>query len=150
VTISGTAQLIGRFRYMSLVPSTDTSSNPTWLSDVLETMACSGRKEEEYTLVADGDTAVSFGSIATAGASLVVVKVMPFVGVPPSPGFPNGVPAAPNPVVVKLTSGAGSATIPVDPFAVLFAVGVPYTAMTVARAAGVQTTVRIQLFSAGS
>jgi len=149
VTISGTAQLTGRFRYLPPVPNADASANPTWLSDVLEVMACSGRKEEEYTLVADGDTAVSFGSLA--GAHLVVVKVAPNTGIPPSPGFPNGVPAAPNPIVVKLTGLAGVAqAITVDGFAFLVSQTAPYTAMTIARAAGVQTTVRILLLAAGS
>lgn len=150
MTISGTAQLTGRFRYMPPVPNADGSSNPTWLSDVLEAMACSGRKEEEYTLLADGDTTVNFGSLA-AGAHLVVVKVTPNVGIPPSPGFPNGVPAAPNPVVVKLTSLAGAAqAITVDGFLFLLSQTVPYTAMTVARSISVQTTVRVLLFAAGS
>ena len=149
MTISGTAQLAGRFRYTPPVPSADASSNPTWLSDVLEAMACSGRKEEEYTLVVDGDTAVSFGSLAAA--HLVVVKVAPNVGIPPSPGFPNGVPAAPNLVTARLTGLAGVAqAITVDGFLFLVSQTGPYTAMTLARTAGVQTTVRVQLFAVGS
>lgn len=148
MTISGTVELSGRVRYAPPVPNVDWSANPTLLADVLEALACSARKEEEYTLTADGDTAINFGSLASA--SLVIIKVAPNVGIPPSPGFPNGVPAAPNPVVAKLTSAAGLAPVAVDPFMALFSVGVPYTAMTIARAAGVQTTVRIQLFQAGS
>ncbi len=151
MTIAGTVQLSGRLRYAAPVPNLDSSSNPTWLSDLLESMTCSARKEEEYTLVADGDTAVNLGSVAAAGAALVVVKVAPNTGVPPSPGFPNGVPAAPNPVVVKLTGPVGTAqAFVVDPFAILFSASSPYTAVTVARAAGVQTVVRVQLFSFGS
>jgi hypothetical protein len=150
MTISGTVQLAGRIRYTSPVPSSDWSANPSWLADVLEVMACSGREEGEYTLTADGDTAVSLGSLS-AGANLVVVKVMPTVGIPPSPGFPNGVPAAPNPVVVKLTSTAGAAqALVVDGFLFLLSAGTPYTAVTVARSAGVQTVVRVLLFAAGS
>jgi hypothetical protein len=149
MTISGTVQLAGRIRYAPPVPTSDWSANPSWLSDVLEVMACSGRKEEEYTLAADGDTAVNLGSLS--GANLVVVKVMPTVGIPPSPGFPNGVPAAPNPVVVKLTSTAGAAqALVVDGLLFLLSAGTPYTAMTVARSAGVQTVVRVLLFAAGS
>lgn len=146
MTISGTAELFGRIRYAPPVPNSDWSSNPTWIADVLEALPCSGRKEEEYTLTVDGDTAVSFGSLTSA--ALVVVKVAPSTGVSPSPGFPNGVPAAPNPVIVKLTGPAGVAPISVDGFMFLLSTGVPYTAMTVARQAGVQTTVRIQLFAA--
>lgn len=147
MTIIGTAQLSGRFRYSAPVPNVDSSSNPAWLSDVGEHLVCSGRKEEEYVLTADGDTAVSFGSLA--GANLVVVKVAPMLGIPPSPGFPNGVPAAPNPVVVKLTGGAGAAqAITVDGFLFLLSAGVSYTAMSIARAAGVQTVVRVQLLQA--
>ena len=146
--ISGTAELSGRIRYAPPVPNSDWSSNPTWLADVLEALPCSGRKEEEYTLTVDGDTTISFGSLSSA--ALVVVKVSPSAGIPPSPGSPNGVPATPNPVVVKLTGAAGLATLGVDGFMILFSVGLPYTAMTVARAAGVQTTVRIQLFQASS
>ncbi len=150
MTISGTAQLSGRFRYMPPVPTTDGSSNPTWVSDVLETMVCSGRKEDEYALTVDGDTAVSFSSFP-AGVNLVLVKVVPNIGIPPSPGLPNGVPAAPNPVVVKLTSSVGVAqAIAVDGFLYLQSAGVPYTAMTIARTAGVQTVVRVQLFASGS
>lgn len=148
MTISGTVQLGGRIKYVPPVPNTDWSSNPAWTADVLESLACSARKEEEFTLVADGDTAVSFGSLS--GANLVVVKVAPNVGIPPSPGFPNGVPAAPNPVVVKLTSSAGVAPVVVDGLLFLLSAGTAYTAMTIARQTGVQTVVRVQLFQAGS
>ncbi len=148
MTISGTVELTGRIRYVPPVPNSDWSSNPTWLADVLEALPCSARKEEEYTLTVDGDVVVSFGSLASA--ALLVVKVAPNVGIPPSPGFPNGVPAAPNPVVVKLTGPAGLAPIVVDPFIYLVSASVPYTAMTIARQAGVQTTVRIQLFQAAT
>lgn len=150
MTISGTAQLSGRFRYMPPVPTTDGSSNPTWIDDVLETLACSSRKEDEYTLTADGDTVVNLSSFPS-GVNLIKVKVVPNIGIPPSPGLPNGVPAAPNPVTVKLTSSAGVAqAIPVDGFLYLQSAGVPYTAMTIARTAGVQTVVRVQLFASGS
>ena len=150
MTISGTAQLSGRFRYMPPAPTTDGSSNPTWIDDVLETLACSSRKEDEYTLTADGDTVIDLSSFP-GGVNLIKVKVTPNVGIPPSPGFPNGVPAAPNPVVVKLTSSAGVAqAIPIDGFMYLQSAGVPYTAMTIARTAGVQTVVRVQLFASGS
>lgn len=148
MTISGTAELFGRIRYSPPVPNSDWSSNPMWLADVLESLTCSARKEEEYTLVADGDTTVNFGSLTSA--ALVVVKVAPNFGIPPSPGFPNGVPAAQNPVVVKLTGPAGLAPLTVDGFVFLLSASVPYTAMTVARATGVQTVVRVQLFQAGS
>lgn len=148
MTISGTVELAGRVRYAPPVPDGDWSSNPTWLADVLESLPCSARKEEEYALAADGDTAVAFGSLS--GAALVVVKVAPNVGIPPSPGFPNGILAAPNPVVVQLTGPAGVARVTVDGFMFLLSRGVPYTALTVARATGVQTTVRVQLFQAGS
>lgn len=148
MTILGTVELTGRIRYAPPVPNSDWSSNPTWIADVAEALACSARKEEEYTLTADGDTAVSFGSLSSA--ALVVIKIAPNSGIPPSPGFPNGVPAAPNPVVAKLTSVLGVASFSVDPFVFLLSRGVPYTALTVARAAGVQTTVRVQLFQAGS
>ncbi len=150
MTISGTAQLSGRFRYMPPVPTTDGSSNPTWIDDVLETMACSSRKEDEYTLTADGDITVNLSSFP-AGVNLIKVKVVPNIGIPPSPGLPNGVPAAPNPVVIKLTSSAGVAqAIAVDGFLYLQSAAVSYTAMTIARTAGVQTVVRVQLFASGS
>jgi len=149
MTTSGTAQLSGRFKYSPPASSVDSSSNPTWLSDVIESMACSGRKEEEYTLIADGDVAVSFGSLSSA--SLVIIKVVPNLGIPPSPGFPNGVLAAPNPVTVKLTSAAGAAApVPADGFMFLISEDVPFTALSLSRAAGVQTVVRVQLFSLGS
>jgi hypothetical protein len=146
--ISGTVELSGRIKYAPPVPASDSSSNPAWLADVLEALGCSARKEEEYTLTVDGDVVVGFGSLASA--ALVVVKVMPNVGTPPNPGSPNGVPAAPNPLLVKLTGAAGLAPITVDGFMFLLSVGSPYTAMSIARAAGVQTSVRIQLFQAGS
>jgi hypothetical protein len=144
----GTVQLSGRVRFAPPAPAVDGSSNPTLLSDIIEDMACSGSTSGTYTLVADGDTSVSFGGISSAG--LVVVKVTPNVGIPPSPGFPNGVPAAPNPVVVKLTSAAGTAqAISVDGFMLLLSSGVPYTAVSLARTPSVQTVVRIQLFAPG-
>ncbi len=148
MTISGTVQLSGRVRYAAPVPNVDSSMNPTWLSDVVENMACSGRTEQEYTLAADGDVVVSFGGLVSA--SWVSVKVMPNVGIPPTPGFPNGVPAAQNPLVVRLTSALGVASFSVDPFLTLVSMNAPYTAMSIARAPGVQTTVRIQLFAFGS
>lgn len=147
MTISGTVELSGRIRYAPPVPNSDWSSNPTWLADVLESLPCSARVEVEYTLTADGDASVVFGSLSSA--ALVVVKVAPNVGISPSPGFPNGVAAAANPVAVKLTSALGVASVSVDPFMFLLSRGAPYTALTVARVAGVQTTVRIQLFQAG-
>jgi hypothetical protein len=146
VAFSGTVELFGRIKYAPPVPNSDWSSNPTWISDVLEALPCSGRKEEEYTLTTDGDTTVNFGSLVSA--ALVIIKVVPNTGISPSPGFPNGVPATLNPVVVKLTGPAGLAPLTVDGFMFLLSVGVPYTAMSVARQAGVQTTVRIQLFAA--
>lgn len=148
MSITGTIELFGRIRYAPPVPNSDWSSNSTWIADVLEALACSARKEEEYTLAADGDTAVNFGSLSSA--ALVVVKVKPNVGIPPTPGFPNGVPAAPNPLVVKLTGTAGLAALTVDGFLFLLSAGAPYTAVTIARAAGVQTVVRVQLFQAGT
>lgn len=148
MTTSGTAEISGRIRYASPAANTDWSANPAWLADVIEALPCSARKAEEYTLTADGDTAVGFGSLASA--ALVIVKVMPNVGIPPSPGFPNGVPAAPNPLLVKLTGPAGLAPLTIDGFMWLLSAGAPYTAMTIARQAGVQTTVRIQLFQAAT
>lgn len=148
MSILGTVELSGRIRYAPPVPNLDWSANPTWVSDVLASLPCSARKEEEYTLTADGDMQVNFGSITSA--SLVVVQVAQNVGIPPTPGFPNGVIAAPNPVVVRLTSALGLASVAADPLLVLFSGGVPYTAMTIARAAGVQTVVRLQLFQFGS
>lgn len=149
MTISGTAQLSGRVRYAPSIPNADWSGNPTWLSDVLESLPCSARRDEECVLTADGDTPVSFGSLP--GVNMIVVKVAPNVGIPPSPGYPNGVPATPNPVVVKLTSPAGAAqAVTVDGFLLLLSAGAAYTAMSVARSTGVQTTVHVQLFSSGS
>lgn len=150
MTITGTVQFSGRLKYAPPIPYLDNSSNPLWLSDVLEQMACSARKEDEYVLTADGDTSVSFSSLPS-GANVIVIKVMQNIGLPPSPANPNGVPAQPNPLVVKLTSTAGAAQgIVVDGFMVLFSQSVPYTALSIARAAGVQTTVRVQLFTFGS
>ena len=149
MTISGTVQLSGRIKYVSPIPNVDSSSNPAWVSDVIESMSCSSRVELEYTLVVDGDTAVSFGPLTSV--NLIIVKVMPNTGIPPTPGFPNGVPAALNPITVKLTGGAGAAqAITVDPFQFLQSTSVPYTSMSIARAPSVQTTVRIQLFAFGS
>lgn len=149
MTISGVVQLSGRLRYAAPVPNIDSSSNPTQLSDLLEDMACSGVEGGVYTLTADGDTTIGLGSLS--GVNVLVVKVTPNVGIPPSPGLPNGVPAAPNPVTVKLTGGAGAAqAITVDGFMVLFSATIPYTAITVARTSGVQTTLRVQLFQFGS
>jgi hypothetical protein len=150
MTISGTVQFSGRLRYAAPVPNVDSSSNPTWLADVLEQMACSARKEEEYTLTADGDTPVTFGSLVN-GANWVVIKVMPNIGIPPSPGFPTGVPAAPNPVIAKLTSPAGAAApIEVDGFMLIASQTIAYTALSIARTPSVQTTVRVMLFAFGS
>lgn len=149
MTISGIAQLSGRIKYAPPTPTSDWSSNPMWLTDVLESLPCSVRKEEEYTLVADDEKTINFGSLSSV--NLIVVKVAPNVGVPPSPGFPNGVVAAPNPIVVRLTSTAGIAqAVAVDGFLFLLSAGVPYTAMSISRSAGVQTTVRIQMFATGS
>lgn len=149
MAISGSVQFSGRLRYAAPVPNVDSSANPTILSDVLETLVCSAVEVGVYTLVADGDTVVSLGSLSSFGAW--AVKVTPNVGIPPSPGFPNGVPAAPNPVVVKLTGPAGaSQAIGVDGFAFVLATSVPYTAMSIVRAPGIQTVVRVQLFAPGS
>lgn len=151
MTISGTASLSGRIKYIPPVPNLDSSSNPGWFSDIMEAMACSARKEEEYTLVADGDTNIDFGSLTTPGANLIVIKVMPNPGIPPNVLQPNGVPAQPNPIVAKLTSPAGVASpISIDGFMFLLSASVAYTALTIARAIGVQTTVRIQMFAFGS
>ena len=148
--ISGTIQFSGRLKYVLPVPDLDSSANSAWISDVLEQMGCSGRVEQDYTLTVDGDTTVNFGSLP-AGANVVVVKVMPNVGIPPSPGYPNGVPAAPNPIVAKLTGGAGTTqAISIDGFMFLMSQSVPYTALSIARTPSVQTTVRVQLFAFGS
>jgi hypothetical protein len=40
--------------------------------------------------------------------------------------------------------------IAIDGFMMLFSQGVPYTALSIARAIGVQTVVRVQLFQFGS
>lgn len=150
MTITGVVQFSGRFKYAAPVPFLDTSANAQWLSDVLEQMPCSTRKEDDYVLTADGDTAISFGSLPN-GVDVFTIKVMPNIGLPPSPANPDGVPAQPNPIVVKLTGGAGiSQGITVGGFICLFSQGVPYTAMSIARQPGVQTTVRVQLFAFGS
>ena len=152
MSISGTVQFSGQLKYAPPVGcSTDFSMNPQWLADVIEQMACSGRKEEEYTLTVDGDTVVNFGSLLAAGANVVIIKVQPNIGIPPSPGFPTGVPAAPAPITAKLTSSLGAAqAIAVDGFLCLFSQNIPYTALSIARATGVQTTVRVLLFAFGS
>jgi hypothetical protein len=148
--ISGTVQFSGRVKYTPPATTLDSSSNPTWLSDVLEQLACSARKEDEYTLTIDGDTAISLSALPN-GVNMSIIKVTPNIGLPPSPANPDGVPAQPNPVTVKLTSAAGSAQgIAIDGFMVLLSQSVPYTAMSIARPTGVQTTVRVQLFSLGS
>ena len=150
MTISGIVKLSGRIQYAPPVPNLDSSFNPMWLADVLEQMACSGRKEEEYTLTVDGDTVVDFGSLVN-GANMIVLKVMPNIGIPPSPGFPNGIPAAQSPIVAKLTSPAGAAAgVSVDGFLCILSQNIPYTALTIARPTGVQVTVRVQLFALGS
>lgn len=149
MTISGVVQLSGRLRYAAPVPNIDSSSNPTQLSDLLESMTCSGVEGGVYTLTADGDVAVSLGTLP--GISALTIKVSPNVGIPPSPGLPNGIPAAPNPVTVKLTGGVGSAqAITVDGFMFLMSASIPYTAISLARATGVQTVVRVQLFASDS
>lgn len=141
-------QLSGR---LSSVPPTsylDDSDNPSWIADILERLPCSARSSEVYTLTADGDTPISFGALPN-GVNVVVVKVMPNVGIPPSPLAPAGIPAVPNPLTVKLTSTLGVAPIPVDGFMFLRSDNIPFTAMTIARTAGVQTTARVQLFAVG-
>jgi hypothetical protein len=149
MSIIGTVQLSGRIKYVPPVPSLDSSMNPSWFADVLEQLPCSARKEEEYTLIADGDTVVPFSSLTSA--SVIIIKVMPNVGISPSPGFPIGMPAMPNPITVKLTSAVGIAqALAIDGFMMLLSQGVPYTALTIARAIGVQTVVRVQLFQFGS
>ncbi len=149
MTISGTAQLSGRIRYTPLIPNADWSASSSWLSDVLESLPCSARKEEELVLTADGDVPISFGALP--GANLIVVKAVSSVGIPPSPGYPNGVPAAPNPLTVKLTwPGFAAQAVSVDGFMCLFSAGTAYTAMSVARAPGVQTVVHVQLFAIGT
>lgn len=139
MSISGVVQFSGRFKYVPPVPSLDASANPSWLADVLEQMVCSGRKEEEYTLTVDGDTTINFGSLAAAGANVVIVKVMATSA------------AATNPIVAKLTSSAGAAApVSIDGFMCLFSKSVAYTALSIARPLGVQVTVRVMLFAFGS
>lgn len=148
--ISGTVQFSGRFKYAAPVPYLDTSSNAAWIADVAEQMPCSGRVEQDYTLGADGDINIDFSSLP-AGFNAVMLKVTPNIGLPPTPGNPDGVPARYNPVTVKLTGAGGTAQgFTVDGFLFLLSQTVPYTALTVARVPGVQTTVRVQLFAFGS
>jgi hypothetical protein len=150
MTISGTIQFSGRFKYALPVPSLDSSANAFWIADVLEQMPCSARSEQDFVLTADGDTALSFGALPN-GANVVAIKVMPNVGLPPSSANPAGVPAALNPIIAKLTSGVGTASpISIDGYMLLFSQNVPYTAVTIARTPGVQTVVRCQLFAFGS
>lgn len=150
MTIEGTMSLSGRAKYTPLVPSTDSSGNPAWFADVLEQMSCSQKKEDDYTLTADGDTVVNLGSLPN-GFNAVMIKVKPNVGQPPSPGFPNGIPAVPSPVTAKLTSAVGTAqAASVDPFLYLVSQTVPYTALSLARPNGVQVTVRVTMFAIGS
>lgn len=149
MTISGIVKLSGRLQYDPPVPYLDTSLNPSILADVLEQMACSGKKDEEYTLSTDGDVAVPFGSLSDA--NLIVIKVKPNIGLPPTSANPNGVPAAQSPITVKLTSAAGVASaIAVDGFLILLSQNVPYTALSIARPAGVEVVVRVQLFALGT
>lgn len=149
MAITGTVQLSGRLKYAPPVPSLDASVNPTQGADVLESMVCSGEEGGTYVLAADADVPVSLGALAGVGA--FAIKVTPNVGIPPSPGFPNGVPAAPNPVTIKLTGAGGAAqAITIDGFIMLFSASVPYTAIALRRAPGVQTTVRVRLFAFGS
>lgn len=152
MSIAGTVQFSGQLKYTTPAGcSTDTSANPQWLADVIEQMACSGRKEEEYTLVADGDTVVDFGSLTTSGVNVFIIKIKPNVGIPPSPGFPLGQPASPAPITAKLTSPAGAAqAIIIDGFLVLFSQNIPYTALSIARTPGIQTVVRVLMFAFGS
>lgn len=148
---TGTAKISGRITYDPPTWNFDQSANPLWLGDVLEQMPCSARTETEYTLTTDGDTTVDFGALAVSGANLIIVKVAPSCGLSPSSLNPGGVPATPNPIVAKLSSNAGSASpIAIDGFMFLMSQSVVYTALTIARATGVQTTVRIQLFAVGT
>ncbi len=137
MSISGVVEFSGRLKYTPPVPSLDSSVNPTWLADVLEQMGCSARKEEEYKLTVDGDTSVDFGSLASSGANVVILKV--------SCCPPN------TPIVAKLSSSAGAAqAVSVDGFLCVFSRSVPYTALTIARPPGVEVTVRAMLFAVGS
>lgn len=150
MSIEGTATLSGRLNYKPPATTLDSSSNPAWQDDIFEQMSCSSKKEDDYVLTADGDTAVNLSSMPN-GFNAIKIKVTPNVGIPPSPGNPNGVPAQPNPITVKLTSAAGVAqAIPCDGFLYLISQGVPFTALSIARATGVQTKVRVTLFAVGS
>ena len=139
---TGTAKISGRITYDPPTWNFDQSANPLWLGDVLEQMPCSARTETEYTLTTDGDTTVDFGALAVSGANLIIVKVAPSCGLSPSSLNPGGVPATPNPIVAKPISNDG--------FMFLMSQSVVYPALTIARATGVQTTVRIQLFAVGT
>lgn len=148
--VLGTVVFTGRIKYAPPVPTLDSSMNPQWLGDVLEQMPISQRQEYEPTLTSDGATTVDL-AVFPAGANVLVVKVSPQIGCPPTPSFPSGISPAPSPITVQLTGNAGTLqSFTVDGLLVLFSATYAYTAMTIARATGVQTTVRIQAFAIGS
>lgn len=147
--ISGVVKLSGRLSYGPLATSLDVSGNASLLADILAQLPCSAHKDEEYTLTVDGDTVVPFGSLTSA--SLVIITVQPNVGIPPSAAVPLGQQASLAPITAKLTSPAGAAqAIPVDRFMCIFAESVPFTALSIARPAGIIITARVQLFQLSS
>jgi len=80
----------------------------------------------EYDLTADAPQAVAFGALSQA--NVIMIKT---VG---------------GKVAATLTSADGAAqVIPVDSFALIMSTTVPYTALSITRAAGVATTVKILL-----
>lgn len=126
-----TLQLQGTLKIVPSPSSDDNSANPTIIAGLLEQMSCNQRVQEDYVLSSDSPVTVSLGGLA-AGAQAVMLKVL------------GG-----SPVTAVLTSAAdvGGANVPVDPFAFVISQGVPFTGITIQRATGILTTVRVVLAS---
>lgn len=128
--MSQTFTLSGRIRSAVDASSTDASFNPTLYAELYEQMAILQPFETGYDLTADGAQAVGFGGLASA--AVVIIK-------------PSGK------VTVTLTNADNIAQkITTDQFMMIMCSGTPYTAISLQRAAGIATNVRIALAQLGT
>lgn len=108
----------------------DVSYNPVTLADIFEQMVVALHHEDEYDLTTDGAHVVSLGGLASA--SVVVIK-------------PDGK------VTVTLTNADNVAQlVTTDQLLIIMCQGTPYTAVSLTRAAGIETNVRIGFAQLGT
>lgn len=122
--------LSGRIKIVPNPASTDASFRPAVSTDVYEQMPVALHHEDEYDLTADGVQAVSLGGLSSV--SMIAIK-------------PSGK------VKVILTNADNAAqVVTVDQFMVIMCQGTPYTAISLQRAAGIETNVRLALAQLGT